>query len=88
MVISRAEVSRRKGKETRLMMSQREHGLEPAGEGVGRSGPAEACAVRRAGEAAREGGRRRSSASGSTAKRFRRVPSMFDSLGVQVPCTT
>ena len=26
------------------MMSQREHGLEPAGEGVGRSGPAEACA--------------------------------------------
>jgi hypothetical protein len=23
-----------------------------------------------------------------TAKRFSRVPSMFDSLGVQVPCTT
>ena len=59
------------------MMSQREHGLEPAGEGVGRSGPAEACASRRAGEAAREGGRRRSSASGSTAKRFRSTEVFF-----------
>ena len=59
------------------MMSQREHGLEPAGEGVGRSRPAEACALRRAGEAAREGGRRRSHASGSTAKRFRSTAVSF-----------
>ena len=59
------------------MMSQREHGLEPAGEEVGRSGQAEACASRRAGEATQEGSRRRSSASGSTARRFRSAAVSF-----------
>jgi hypothetical protein len=46
------------------MMSQRERGVEAAGEGMGRSGPAEAHAQRRVGDGVEAGGRRRSFASG------------------------
>jgi hypothetical protein len=52
------------GKETRLMMSQREQGVEAAGEGIGRSGTAEARGQRTVGDDVRNGGQRRSFASG------------------------
>jgi hypothetical protein len=46
------------------MMSQRERGVEAAGEGVARSAPAEARGWRRAGEEVRQGGRTKGFASG------------------------
>ena len=46
------------------MMSQRERGVEPAGERVQRSGPAEARGQRRVGGEVGTGGQRRSFASG------------------------
>ena len=63
------------------MMSQRERGVEVAGEGVGRSGPAEARGQRRVGDEVGDGGRRRSFASGSTAKRFRSTAVFFTAAG-------
>jgi hypothetical protein len=70
------------------MMSQRERRVEVVGEGgndqgrprlEGRGGPATEW-----GPGVGSGASLRV----STAKRFRCVPSMFDSLGVQVPYTT
>jgi hypothetical protein len=46
------------------MMSQREQGVEEAGEEVGRSGPAETCRQRRTGDGMGADARRRSVASG------------------------
>jgi hypothetical protein len=46
------------------MMSQRERGVEMAGEGAGGSGPAEAQGPRRDGDRGQAYGRRRSFASG------------------------